>query len=393
MDIAALQASWRDVEKVGDDATLYFYSHLFLMHPEVRDMFPVSMSAQRDRFFGALGRIVANVHELDRHLGYIEQLGRDHRRFDVVAAHYPAAGASLLATLQNFLGAAWTDSLAADWTAAFQLVADTMIGAATESEQADTPATWTAEIAVVERRSLDIAVLELAPTEDYPFLPGQSMAIELPSRPKLWRYFSPANAPRPDGTLEIHVQIVAGGHVSTALARSTRAGDTLTLGSPIGTDLTPPPPGHRGPVLMVAGSTGLAPMRSILDHIDQQWQTTGDAPPVQLFHGARIEPNLYDHHYLTNLADQRPWFDYTAVVSDDPHYRGQQGLVGDEASNFLSARGTADVTALVCGSPAMVDHAAGALTAAGLPARAILHEKFASEAPTETIAEEVTSWA
>lgn len=60
--------------------------------------------ATRDKLVRALGQVVSNVDRLGEVSPLIEQLGRDHRRFDVVAEHYPAVGASLLATLEHFLG-------------------------------------------------------------------------------------------------------------------------------------------------------------------------------------------------------------------------------------------------------------------------------------------------
>ena len=104
MDTQALKHTWGLAEQVGDDVPLFFYSHLFLSHPELRSMFPVSMTAQRDKLVGALGRIVSHVDELDEVTEFIQQLGRDHRRFEVVAQNYGAVGASLLATLKHFSG-------------------------------------------------------------------------------------------------------------------------------------------------------------------------------------------------------------------------------------------------------------------------------------------------
>src|SRR5215217_4168682 len=104
MDTAALKGSWANVAAHGDDVPLYFYSHLFLRHPDVRSMFPIQMSGQRDKLVAALGSVVSNVDELDKVVPLLEQLGRDHRRFSVVTEHYEAVGASLLATLKHFLG-------------------------------------------------------------------------------------------------------------------------------------------------------------------------------------------------------------------------------------------------------------------------------------------------
>jgi hypothetical protein len=76
---------------------------------------------------------------------------------------------------------------------------------------------------------------------------------------------------------------------------------------------------------MVAGGTGLAPLRAVLEQIGRDWAATGSGPRVQLFHGSRTAWNLYDDHYLTRLAS-KPWFTYTPVVSEDPTYPAPGGL-------------------------------------------------------------------
>src|SRR3954467_10603837 len=97
-----MRANFAKSAATGDEAPLYFYSHLFLSHPETRSMFPVSMAHQRDRLFRALGDVVAPVDDLPAVVPILQQLGRDHRKFGALAAHYPAVGASLLATLEHF---------------------------------------------------------------------------------------------------------------------------------------------------------------------------------------------------------------------------------------------------------------------------------------------------
>jgi NAD(P)H-flavin reductase/hemoglobin-like flavoprotein len=381
MDPAALKDSWAIVAKSGDEVPLYFYSHLFLSHPELRDMFPISMAAQRDKLVTALGAIVSNVDQVEQVAPFIQQLGRDHRRFSVIAEHYSAVGASLLATLQQFLGPAWTESLAADWAAAYGLVAKVMVQAAEESA-AVSPAWWHADVVSVERRTIDISVVELRTQQPFGYQPGQSVAVELPQRPRLWRYFSPANAPRPDGSLELHVQLVDGGQVSSAVARSLRAGDTVRLGAPVGDRLTRPD-GDRSALLMVGGGTGLAPLRAVLEQIDREWESGGRAPEVHLFHGARMPWNLYERGLLTRLR-QRPWFDYTEVVSADPSYPGRRGPVGAAAADSGAWR---DRSVMVCGSPAMVEHTTAALIAAGAPASSIRRDDFGYDSPPRPLPE------
>jgi NAD(P)H-flavin reductase/hemoglobin-like flavoprotein len=369
MDVAELKRTWALAESLGDEVPLFFYSHLFLSHPETREMFPVSMATQRDRLVGALGRIVSHVDRVDEVAEFIAQLGRDHRRFGAVSAHYDAVGASLLATLAHFLGEGWTPDLAADWAAAYGLVAKVMVVAADEAD--DQPAAWDAEVVEAERLTLDVARLRLRPAGTYSYVPGQSMAVEIPQRPRLWRYLSPANAPRADGMFDVHVQYIAGGQVSGALVRRVSVGDVVRLGAPIGTELVLDDAAPRD-LLFVAGGTGLAPLRAVIQQLDQDGNGQ-QRPNVHVFHGVRLPWGLYDDEYLSSLARQRSWFTYTPVVSDDPTYPGVKGLVGRVASAHPDRAGR---LALVCGSPAMVADARKALSRAGTPPEDIRFEQY-----------------
>jgi NAD(P)H-flavin reductase/hemoglobin-like flavoprotein len=388
MDTAALKASWGKVAAAGDDVPLYFYSHLFLSHPEVRSMFPIRMTAQREKLVTALGAVVSNVESLDDVVPVLEQLGRDHRRFAVVSEHYSAVGASLLATLKRFLGTSWTPELADTWAQAYGVVAKVMVAAAEQHEDV-APAWWEADVVRVERRSVEVAVIEVAPREPFPYRAGQSVAVEIPQRPRYWRYYSPANAPNPSGHLQFHVQPIAGGLVSTAVVRRLGQGDTIKLAAPVGEQLTLPEDGALPDLLMVAGGTGLAPLRAVLEQIDRGWEDSGSAPRVHLFHGSRMPWNLYDHEHLSALA-RKPWFDYTPVVSEDHTYHGAQGLVATVAAK---AGDWSQRTAMVCGSPGMVRHAVKELQAVGVPAHSIRREQFDFQGAASPTQELQDAWS
>ena len=388
MDTAALKASWGKVAAAGDDVPLYFYSHLFLSHPEVRSMFPIQMTAQREKLVTALGAVVSNVESLDDVVPLLEQLGRDHRRFAVVSEHYGAVGASLLATLKRFLGTSWTPELADTWAQAYGVVAKVMVAAAEQHEDV-APAWWEADVVRVERRSVEVAVIEVVPREPFPYRAGQSVAVEIPQRPRYWRYYSPANAPNPSGHLQFHVQPIAGGLVSTAVVRRLGQGDTIKLAAPVGEQLTLPEDGALPDLLMVAGGTGLAPLRAVLEQIDRGWEASGSAPHVHLFHGSRMPWNLYDHEHLSALA-RKPWFDYTPVVSEDRTYYGAQGLVATVAAK---AGDWSQRTAMVCGSPGMVRHAVKELQAVGVPAHSIRREQFDFQGAASPTQELQDAWS
>lgn len=370
MSADSLQGSWDRVTRHGHAVPLYFYSHLFVSHPEVRPMFPLSMSGQRDKFVSALGRIVSHADQLENDAAFLQHLGRDHRKYAVLTEHYDAVGASLCATLKHFLGHEWDEELAADWTAAYQVIARIMVEAAEMSSET-TPDWWDADVVSVERRTMDLTLLTIRPRRPFSFLPGQSLSMEIPNRPRLWRYFSPANAPRPDGSIDLQVQQIDGGQVSTAVVRSLKVGDTVKLGAPVGERLTRRTH-DRSDLLMVAGGTGLAPLRAIVEQIDQEWQRLNTAPRVHLLHGVRMPWHLYDRPWLRSLAKARPWFEYTEVVSDDPSYPGTRGKVGTVAARqALYGR-----RAMVCGGPQMVAHTLEQLTAAGMPTEHITYEHF-----------------
>jgi len=351
-------------------------------------MFPIQMTAQREKLVTALGAVVSNVESLDDVVPLLEQLGRDHRRFAVVSEHYSAVGASLLATLKRFLGTSWTPELADTWAQAYGVVAKVMVAAAEQHEDV-APAWWEADVVGVERRSVEVAVIEVVPREPFPYRAGQSVAVEIPQRPRYWRYYSPANAPNPSGHLQFHVQPIAGGLVSTAVVRRLGQGDTIKLAAPVGEQLTLPEDGTLPDLLMVAGGTGLAPLRAVLEQIDRGWEADGSAPRVHLFHGSRMPWNLYDHEHLTALA-QKPWFDYTPVVSEDHTYYGAQGLVATVAAK---AGDWSQRTAMVCGSPGMVRHAVKELEAVGVPAHSIRREQFDFQGAASPTQELQDAWS
>jgi NAD(P)H-flavin reductase/hemoglobin-like flavoprotein len=366
IDTSALKENFATVAaRGGDDVALYFYSYLFLKYPETREMFPPAMTRQRDRLVGALVRIVTNVDNGAVLVPYLEDLGRDHRKFGTLTAHYPAVGEALLATLRHFSGDAWTDRLAADWAAAYGVVAAAMSGAAETAALTDPPY-WDAEIVEVDRRTFDIAVLTVRTGVPVPYRAGQSLAVE-PStlRPREWRWYTPANAPG-GRDIELHARLIPGGPVSTALVRAAAPGDRLRFGPPFGR-MTLDPAGQR-PRRMVAGSTGLAPMKALIDQVARD-----GGRRTHLYFGARSGREVYDRDAVAALDERHPWLTVITAVSDDLRWTGVQGLVGEVAAAGGEWSGH-DV--YVCGSPVMVEATVKQLMAVGVPEPQIRFEEF-----------------
>ena len=79
-----------------------------------------------------------------------------------------------------------------------------------------------ATVTGIELRGPDIAVLTLQPEQPLNYLPGQHISVQTPHWPRLWRTYSIANAPRPDGLIRLHVRAVPGGLVSPVLVHQLR---------------------------------------------------------------------------------------------------------------------------------------------------------------------------
>ena len=357
MDELRLKESFARVAAHGDEVALFFYSHLFLSHPELREMFPVSMADQRDRLLKALGQIVADVSNHEALVPYLGGLGRDHRKFGTLAEHYPAVGASLLATLAHFSGLGWTEDLARDWTEAYTVIAQVMTEAAAEDESRNPP-WWGATVAGHERRTMDITVIKVVPDVPFSYVPGQSVAVESEARPRLWRFYSMANAPRLDATIDFHVRAIDGGPVSSALARSITVGSRLRLGAPVGTlrlNMA-----SRRDVLLAGGSTGLAPLKAMIE----QAADLAEPPRTHLVFGARTAAGLYDLADLEKMAAQWSWLTVTPAVSAEPDYQGETGTVADVISRQAPV---GDHDTYVCGSSAMVTATVSRLQSLGVP--------------------------
>jgi NAD(P)H-flavin reductase/hemoglobin-like flavoprotein len=370
LDIARLKRSFAHIAMHGDEVPLHFYSDLFLKHPETRPMFPVSMQAQRAHLVDALVNIVAGVDSLDALTVFLRDLGRGHRKFGALAAHYEAVGDSLLATFAHFCGESWDADLAADWKGAYELVAGVMTAAAREDEERY-PAFWTGTVVAHERRAFDVAILTVRTEPPLEYAPGQSVAIESPARPRLWRYYSMANAPRADGTVDFHVRLIDGGAVSMALTAATVAGTELKLGPPVGVLRLDTTAGRD--ILMVAASTGLAPLKSILEQVAGLPQP----PRVHLFFGARNADALYDLPSLEKLAAEHSWLTVVPTVTGG-RFAGHSGALPDVVASYGDWSGR---DAYIAGPTELVQDTTSRLGAAGLPVTQIHVEDFGWSEP------------
>ncbi|UZJ25017.1 globin domain-containing protein [Rhodococcus antarcticus] len=366
-DAELVRTSFAALADDTESVARLFYATLFAIDPPTRDLFPVTMTAQRERFVAALAHVLGRVDDPDRLVPFLAQLGRDHRKFGVLTEHYASVGAALVTSVRRHAGDRWDDDLEQAWTEAFRTVAETMSTAA-RTERG--PATWAATVVGHRRLGDDLAVVRLLSDTPVPRAAGQYVSVQVPQRPRMWRWMSPASAPNGTGELELHVRAVPGGWVSGSIVAHTRVGDRWLVGPALGR-MSVDRAGGRD-VLMVAGGTGLAPLRAIVE----QMATRGANPRVQLFVGGRTRADLYDLDALQRTATTNPWLTVVPVLEESvgrhgaPEERpdGMHTVLRGTLAEVVAGLGDwADRQVLLSGSPGMVRATLAAMTAAGTP--------------------------
>ena len=363
--VEIIRNSFAEVEDKADELSKYFYAVLFARAPETRELFPANMEIQRSRLLRALVHVVQMVDRPDDLVPFLSQLGRDHRKFGVVTRHYDAVGAALLASLEHHLGNAWIPPVADAWTTAYGVIAQAMRTAA-EGERG--PASWLGRVVGHRRLSWDVAMVQVQTGQPVPYQAGQYLSVETPRRPRLWRYLSPANAPRQDGVIEFHVRAVENGWVSRAIVAHTQRGDTWRIGPPMGRMTVNRESGRSQ--LMVVGGTGMAPIKAILEDMSRHAQN----PRTEVFVGAKSWDELYDFGSLRQMSYTNPWLNVVPVVEQDDHGTGaEQGTVADVITRYGAWK---DHDVLVCGSPGMIRSTVSRMLVAGTPLDQIRYDPF-----------------
>lgn len=211
--------------------------------------------------------------------------------------------------------------------------------------------------------------LQLPQNQRFNYLAGQYIDILL--RDGRRRSFSIANAPRDDGRLELHVRRVPGGFFTGQIFSSMKERDLLRLQGPLGTFFLRPE--SERPVLLMAGGTGFAPIKAIVEHALDE----GVMRPLHIFWGARTERDLYLHDLAGEWAERHAHIDYTPVLSEvgpGDDWAGAVGWVHDELVRRYPDLSGFEV--YMSGPPPMIDAGYDAFLAHGLPEEHLYFDSF-----------------
>jgi CDP-4-dehydro-6-deoxyglucose reductase, E3 len=210
-------------------------------------------------------------------------------------------------------------------------------------------------------------ILRLPPNNSFRYLPGQY--IDVIGVGGVKRSYSIANTFTQGGKIELQVKKVSAGVMSNYWFNDAKSSDLLRLDGPHGTFSFRDKPERN--IIFLATGTGIAPVKSILEELEQNpWLTEGKN--IYVYWGGRFADDLY---WRPDFARIKPIFKPVLSRADNT-WQGQRGYVQDA----LVSDGVdlSDAVIYACGSLEMIESAATSLTLQGLKRNCFFSDAFVS---------------
>jgi Na+-transporting NADH:ubiquinone oxidoreductase subunit F len=226
------------------------------------------------------------------------------------------------------------------------------------------------KVVEIEDLTHDIKRIKFEMTEEFPFKPGQYLQIEVPGI-ETTRAYSIASDSKDLYHPEVIIRLVPGGVATKFVHKAMEVGDKIKITGPFG-DFFLQEHSTR-PIIMIAGGSGMAPIRSIIYKLMDQ----GFPRKATYFFGARTKKDLYYTEYFLDIAKKFPNFKYVPALSTplpEDNWDLDIGLITD-----VVRRHTDDLSgheAYLCGSPGMIDACIKVLKEKGMPEEYIYFDKF-----------------
>jgi len=215
-------------------------------------------------------------------------------------------------------------------------------------------------------------MLQLPAVERLPFHPGQYLDVLLEDGKR--RSFSIACPPHDAGLLELHVRRVQGGGFTQRLFGAADSalgpGSLLRIEGPMGQFSYRP---GTSPIVMVAGGTGFAPLKSMLRHVLE----TGLRRDIHFYWGARHAGDVYEEQRVLGWTRSHSQLKFTAVLSEATLAEAAHHRTGWVHDAVLADH--PDLSAFevyTAGPPAMIEAMRVSFPRHGLPAQRLYFDSF-----------------
>ena len=213
--------------------------------------------------------------------------------------------------------------------------------------------------------------LRLPAVERLRFHAGQYLDVLLEGGRR--RSFSIASPPHDSGLIELHVRRVTGGGFTERLFAAADAlapGALLRIEGPIGQFV------YRdgsAPMIMVAGGTGFAPLKSMLRHVLE----TGIRRPLHFYWGARQTQDLYEEAQVLQWQQRFPQLTFTAVLSEAARTEATHRRTGWVHEAVLADHPRLDgAEVYAAGPPAMIEALRASFPQRGLAPERLYFDSF-----------------
>lgn len=205
--------------------------------------------------------------------------------------------------------------------------------------------------------------------------PGQHYDVRLTASDgyQAQRSYSIASEPERIGEVDLTVEFLEDGEVSSYLHQVLEPGDQIEVRGPIGGYFVWES-GQGGPLLLVAGGSGVVPLMSMIRHRD----AAGATIPTRLLYSSRSHEEVI---YFEELMQRRATSNgleifHTFTRQKPPEWNGYSRRIdGEMLSEVATPLGGSPLT-YVCGPTLMVEAVANGLVEIGIPAEKIRTERF-----------------
>jgi ferredoxin-NADP reductase len=237
------------------------------------------------------------------------------------------------------------------------------------------PLAWQiATVKSLRAETPEVKTLTLGLPEWTAHRPGQHYDVRLTAEDgySAQRSYSVASEPERRGEIDITVERIADGEVSPFLDDTVVVGDRFEARGPIGGyfvwDRT-----IGGPLLLVAGGSGVVPLMAMLRHR----AAAGVTEPARLLYSARAYEQIIYADELEKLSRNGGLaISYTLTRSQPAGWKGYARRIDDAMLKDVSRPLGPSALAFICGPTALVEVAADGLERIGLPAERIKTERF-----------------
>jgi nitric oxide dioxygenase len=136
LNVELLEQSFALVAPQADELVSSFYQNLFTDYPAAQPLFAHSdMAKQKQMLKSALVMVIENLRKPEALSAALKGLGARHVKYGALPEHYPLVGNSLLKTLEQYVGSAWTNEVKEAWIGAYGAITELMLDGANYDRQ------------------------------------------------------------------------------------------------------------------------------------------------------------------------------------------------------------------------------------------------------------------